>query len=130
MISKYLADIGVKEKDMPINWNQGDSREQFWENQRKEYGCDERETWSLDYSFALWLYPRLKMYNEVNIINTTYHNFEYNGSTLTMQQCIDKILEGLEIYLTVDDFKRTQDDLGKITDSRMLFAIILGSLWW
>jgi hypothetical protein len=130
MISKYLSDLGVKEKDLPWNWNPGDGRHEFWSKQREEFGFDERDTWSLDYTLILLIYPRLKMYNEVNGINTSYHQFEYKNNTYTQQECIDKIIEGFEIYLSKSEYKRTEEDWTKIEDARMLLAIISPALWW
>jgi hypothetical protein len=70
MISKYLSDIGIKEKDLPWYWNPGDHREGQWLETIEEHGFDERDTWNLNYTLALLIYPRLKMYDEVNCINT------------------------------------------------------------
>lgn len=131
MISKYLKDLGIKEKDVPWHWNPDDPRQEQWMEEQETYGFDERETWSLDYTFYLWAYPRLKMYNEINIVDTTFHEFEYEGNTYTMQECMDKILEGFEVYLTENDI-RFADEVkkNKVRDARMLFAIILPTLWW
>lgn len=130
MISKYLSDLGVKEKDLPWNWNEDDSRQEKWVSKREEYGFDERDTWSLDYTLTLLIYPRLKMYNEINCINTSNYKFKYKENEYTQQDCMDKILEGFEIYLGKDEFKRTDEDNQKIEDARMLLAIISPVLWW
>ena len=130
MISKYLSDLGVKEVDLPWEWNPSDSREKGWEEDRNIYGFDERDTWSLDYTLILLIYPRLKMYDEVNGINTSYHKFDYKEKEYTQQECMDKILEGFEIYLSKSEYKRTDEDWEKIQDARMLLAIISPALWW
>ena len=131
MISKYLQDIGVQEKDVPCHWNPDDIRQEQWKEEQEIYGFDERETWNFDYSFYLWAYPRLKMYCEVNIIDTGFYTFEYEGKTYTMQECIDKILDGFKLYLTDSD-KIFADEVkqNRIRDARMLFSIILPVLWW
>lgn len=133
MISKYLSDIGIKEEDLPWHWNPNDDRQEFWKEMREEHGFDERDTWSLDYTIALLIYPRLKMYNECNCINTSFHKFEFEGQEYTQQECMDKILEGLEIYLTKKHYgknKYTEEDYKKIQDSMSLLGVIWWSLWW
>ena len=43
-------------------WNgmKKDDRQPKWKEQQNKYGFDERETWSLDFTFIAWIYPRLK----------------------------------------------------------------------
>jgi hypothetical protein len=130
MNHKYLNDIGVKNEDMPWNWNPEDKRQEFWKQQREEYGFDERETWSLDSTFEFWLYERLKMYNDINIVNTSYHKYKFKNEQITFQDCIDRMLEGLEISLTVDEFYRTEEQNKKVEDVVHIFALCFRSLWW
>src|SRR5574344_831656 len=99
MISKYLTDIGVKEKDIPCYWLPDDPRQEYWDQEKEQYGFDSRDTWSLDHTIALLIYPRLKMYNEINCIDTTFYTVEHNGEILTQQQCIDKILKVFERFI-------------------------------
>lgn len=121
---KYLEDIGVELTNIPENWcPPDDERHPKWEKQRDLYGFDERDTWSLDYTIALLLYERLAMYNEVNIIDTTVRTFDYNGETLTMQDCIDRMLNGLEIRLA-------DDDCGDVAEVYEILALCHNSLWW
>lgn len=35
-------------------------RRWLWLKQRREFGCDERDIWSLDITAARWILPRLK----------------------------------------------------------------------
>lgn len=130
MISKYLSDLGIKEENIPWNWNLDDQRQPEWIKTREIFGFDERDTWNLNYTFALLIYPRLKMYNDCNCINTSFHKFEFEGQEYTQQQCMNKILEGFEIYLIKDELKLTEEDYKKIQDSLTLLGIIWWSLWW
>jgi hypothetical protein len=70
------------------------------------------------------------MYDETNCIDTTYHKYEFDGKEYTQQECIDMILEGLELYLTKDEYKITTEDGKKIRDSMALIGLIWWSLWW
>lgn len=115
---------------MPWNWNPDDNRQEFWKEQRKEYGFDERDTWSLNYTLVLLIYPRLKMYNEINIVNTSFYKFIFEGNEYTQQECIDLILEGLETYLIKDNLDLSDDDYKNIENAFALLGLIWWSLWW
>ena len=92
---KYLKDIGVRDDDIPENWGADDKnseRRDLWAKQREEYGFDERETWSFDKSLYMFVYERLMMYNEVNILDTTFHKQMHRGVEITFQEAIDRMI--------------------------------------
>ena len=91
---KYLDDIGYTNRH--DTWNPDDTRQNQWAREREIYGFDERETWSLDHAFACWLYERLKMYVEINVVDLNYHKFDVDGEILTQIQVIESILSLLE----------------------------------
>ena len=69
---KYLQKLGINIKNTPWGWcedKKHNQRKKEWKKQRKIYGFDSRETWSLNYTIAILVYERLSMYNEVNIID-------------------------------------------------------------
>lgn len=72
------------------------------------------------------------MYNEINCIDTSFHKYDYKNKEMTMQECIDRILEGLEIYIKneVNSLSTEENDWNKIQDAFRLFGIILRDLWW
>ena len=130
MLGKYLKDLGIKEDKTPQGWNKDDSRQERWIKEREIYGFDEKETWSMDFTFKLWLYERLSMYNEVNCVDTSFHKYEFKGETITFQECIDRMLDGLKIELTTDEYRRTDEQKEKVEDIVNIFALCLPSLWW
>jgi len=84
----------------------------------------------MDFTFKLWLYERLSMYNEVNGVDTSFHKYEFKGKTITFQECIDRMLDGLKIELTTDEYRRTDEQKEKVEDIVNIFALCLHSLWW
>ena len=116
-------------EEPPNLWCSDDERQTQWEKEREEYGFDEREIWNLDYTFYCWLYERLKMYTEKACINLENHTFKYKGETLTQKQCINKMLEGLEIILTKEEYNLTEADLIKINDIPHIWALVLSCMW-
>ena len=131
---KYIDELGVKFEDTPQGWhlNEDDYRIPLWEKQRQEWGFDERETWCLNYSFDLWLYERLRVYDKINIVDThsPLHEFDFEGEKLNFQDCIDRMLEGLKISITTDEFDMTPEELKKSRDVVKIFALCFEALWW
>ena len=136
MKRKYLEDLGIEIGNTPYCWrsDNDDKRQVMWKKEREKYGFDSRETWSLDYTFYLWLYERLMMFNELNVVDTEFHKFEYNGEALSMQDCIDKILNGLKYALTHEKDFYPNIPVGeydeKTKDILPLFSLIFNHLWW
>jgi len=128
---KYLSDLGLKKSIIPQHWGaKNDKRQEHWDKEKEIYGFDQRETWSLNSSFNIWLFERLSMYNEVNCINTSFHEIEFKGEVLTFQDCIDKMLNGLKLELTISEYDRTIEQAEIINDVVDIFALCYGLLWW
>lgn len=105
-----------------------DSRAEAWAKQREEYGFDERETWSLDAAFAQWLYERLLMYKEINIVDLTYHKFDVNGETLTQEQCLDRMIDLCKRFILTDTWDDEYDQLWyELTE---LWKTCGLAMWW
>lgn len=120
---KYLQDIGVT--NFPETWGSDDKRKKQWKKQRKKYGFDEREIWSLDYAFFLWLYERAKMFLEIAAINLDYHKFDFKGKEYTQRELIELVLKRLEEYFNNNsDYTDTTCEIGEI------WAKLLSAMWW
>ena len=139
MKRKYLDDIGAK--DRPDQWkSKSHKRNRKWKKERSIYGFDERDTWNLDYTFYCWLYERLRMFLEVNNVDLEAITFLYKGETLTLQQCIDRMLEGLKIAITDDprfrvieidiDAQKQSRDEEKVKEVAEIWALVLSAMWW
>lgn len=129
MNRQYLDDIGVTER--PDTWCADDPRQERWKEQREIYGFDDREVWSLDYAFYLWLYERLKMYKEIAFVDLAFHKFEYEGEELTQSECIDRMIKGCEVYFKIeDDWNIPEEDQKMIDDVARIWAIVLPAMWW
>ena len=130
---KYLDDLNIPLTARPENFcSDDDVRATHWKKQRDVYGFDERETWGLDSNFYMWLYERLSMYNEVNIVDTSLPTFEYRWETLTFQECIDRMLEGLKLELTKEynSNELSKEDEDKINNILPIFTMCHRDLWW
>lgn len=98
----------------------------FW--QRRTRGWDDSETWSLDYSLAKIIAPRLKRFKEVKCC----HPME-----LTQEEwdtILDKMIFAFE-KLGEDDYQwpyeEIPDEVGKaVEEGRELFHKYYHDLWW
>ena len=94
---KFLDDIGYVDELQGLENDPGYSR---LREQQETYGFDDRDTWNLNTTMVTLLYERLKMYDEVNIVDTSFHTVEHNGVVLTMQQALELMVELAEEVLT------------------------------
>lgn len=76
---KYLNDIGISSKDTCIfSTNECEIRNmRRYDEQRKTYGFDERETWCLSYTLISWIYSHVRYMKEEagKIIDWSAHSF-------------------------------------------------------
>lgn len=123
---KYLEDINYQDwrKDM-----KKDKRNKKWKKERKKYGFDSRETWNLDSTMAELLYERLKMFNEVNIIDTSCHTVEVDDVKMSMQEAIDELLKALKARLTEDSLEVIYNNEVRAW-TIWLKLIEKGIMWW
>lgn len=126
MKRKYLDDIGIEHKDTPQGWEDTPKLRK----QRKIYGFDARETYSLDYTFEIWLYERLMMYNEVNIVDTKAVLIDIGEKRITLQECIDMMLDGLRNSLSKEYYRLTDEKKAKADSVVKIFAACYRALWW
>lgn len=117
---KYLEDAGIEV--FPENEiDPKDNRAERWREQQDKYGFDDRSTWSLDTTMLQLLYERTKMFLEVNIIDTEYHHFEYNGEDYTQEQLIQMMLKNIEDHSKNEEVELVAWDI---------WAIIHRAMWW
>ena len=86
----------------------------------------------MEYTFYCWLYERLKMFLDVNCIDLTFHKFEFEGETLTQQECIDRMLTGCATYFNCEDYRwdATEEEVKIIEDVAKIWALVLPAMWW
>lgn len=129
MKRKYLDDLRIKDRhDL---WNLNDNRQSIWQRQRREYGFDERETWSLNSTFYLWLYERLKMYLDCasKVVNLDFHEFIYKGEKYTQKQLIDMMIERLENYFA-SKYGTKGEESSRLDEVAEIWALVLPAMWW
>ena len=126
---KYLEDLGLETKQYGTNFvSDNDCRAEYWKQEQKDYGFDNRETWNLDRMFIEWIYTRVMMYKERACVDTSYHKFPYKNESITQGEAIDKILEYSKQIL-LDDLNDTlfYANSREICD---LWKEILPYMWW
>ena len=130
MKRKFLDNIGITSR--PDTWNKKDRRQKRWRKERSIYSFDERETWNLYETFYYWLYERLKMYKEraSRYIDLEYHRFQIRSETLTHLECIDRMLEGIEIFALTSEDERSETQQKKVDDIVYIWSKVYPAMWW
>lgn len=114
---RFLNEIGIKDDHIcapsTTDDDNGSERMELFIKEREEYGFDQRETWSLDFTAALWLYEHLKMYKEKagEIVNLSFHRF--NISEVKVDQKIwetEKISDIQDHVSTGEEKEITQEE--------------------
>ncbi len=102
-----------------------DKRRYKWYRQRKKWGFDDRDTWSLDLSIAKFALPRLKRFKEVTI--------GYPGCLKSMKEwheILDKIIYAMEIRSDDEKWNSADTDQQKVEEGCKLFGEWFSALWW
>ncbi|MEI6296247.1 MAG: hypothetical protein WCO84_01195 [bacterium] len=124
-----MKDIKNKNEKIHYYWNKGDSRNPQWAKERKRYGFDERETWSLDHTFFIWLYERLQMYVECANYDMTQHVITIGDKTENLQTWISILLNDLRKTLN-DEVDADFFDKSFEQNIVNIFKEIILYLWW
>lgn len=129
---KFLNDVGIKDCDFPWNWNEDDKRQSEWKQKRKEYGFDERDTWSLKYTLTLLTYERLMMFERITkdmiVQEDPLMEYEFEGEKIYQYQAIKRILNSFREYLKDSD--NMSYDLAEYIKCWALLGVIMPGLWW
>lgn len=123
--AKYLMEAShLFGKILPIlsSWEPNEP-ERILKAQREDNSFDETEFHNIPLNFIQWFYPRLKMYDEINIVDTQKETLEVEGETWTFQECIDTLLANCQKYLEKPD-NETLADIMKV------FEVTIPALWW
>lgn len=128
---KYIDELKPNTEEELQPTTETDEREEKWAQQREEFGFDDRETWDLDIAFAEFMYERLMRFNEINDIATTKEKrYKFQGRVITLQECLDRMIEGFKTYITTDYYRRTSEEKQKIEEAMDIFRECWQALWW
>lgn len=96
---------------------------------------DERDTFSLDSTIIMWLYERLRYFQDhvANIVvmdDPTWRTFEVDGEQLTQLQCINRMVEDCKIILLGDEFDDHEKMDAAMRDLFKIFSEVYWAMWW
>jgi hypothetical protein len=108
-----------------------DNRRFVWYRQRKKCGFDDRETWSLDYTIAKFVLPRLIRFKEVN--NGRPNNLTWDE----WNKILDKMIYSINAVVHEWDHNPEQTSgstlkkhYRKTHEGLILFGKYFRHLWW
>ena len=140
---KYLNAIGISSTDSCVfnSCDSKDSRQKQFKKERKKHSFDSRETWSLDYTLATWLYEHLMVFKDIASEEIAQCKFEIekikisddgdiSSKTVTVDglQAVELACEYLQESLTC-----SFTDSRRIDYEQAALAIVselLPVLWW
>ena len=128
MSRKYLEDIIPKEEIFGYH-NETDERHERWCKQEEMYGFCDIETWNLDSAFAQLIYERLMMYKEIGgmVVDLSYHTIDIFDTTLTLNECIDLMIEKCKMAIKEDDAFECTKHMDTVWT---IMREVHGLLWW
>ena len=125
---KFLDDIGCIYRPTDLLGDRIERKR--WKKQRKEYGFDEREVYTLNYMWHLWLYEHLNMYLQVADGIPVKNEFKYRNKIYTQEEIIQMILDRLTLELGPDtSWNTSKENIEYVNEIEKLWAVVCSSLW-
>lgn len=115
---EYLLEVFNKD-NIPFPYNEKDYVE-----------FDARDTYSLDHTFACWLYERLRYFQDETCIDLTYHTFEVDGVVLNQEQCIQRMIDDCKIVMTHDVMSDYELMENAKNDLLNVLSKVYWAMWW
>ena len=96
---------------------------------------DERDTFNLDASMLMWLYERLRFFQDkasqvVVLDDPTWKTFDIDGEKLTQMQCIDRMVEDCKVALLSDEFDEQEKMDAAMRDLFKVLSEVFWCMWW
>ena len=126
----WMKELGIERGDLSANWNPKDERQDGWKEERKKWGFDERDTWSLYSTIAVFVYPRLKMFKEYSC------GYPCSETKESWNEKLDKMLDAFKIIIEEDrkeygmSEEEREEGWRKVSEGLDLFAECFRGLWW
>jgi hypothetical protein len=98
-------------------------------------GFDNRDTFNLDSMLLMWLYERLRFFQDeaskiVVMDNPEWKTFNIDGEKLTQMQCINRMVEDCKVALLSDDFDEYEKMDMAMRDLFKVLAEVYWAMWW
>ena len=103
-----------------------------WFIQRRRRGFDDRELWSLDYTIARYVYPRLKVFNKLSKVSIAscffadeekveHDDADWAVAKKNQKDAYDKIVQAF--FYILDDGESLESGLGEVlmSDDKVAF---------
>ncbi len=109
-----------------------DPRQAVWKEERKVYGFDETETWSLDCTFYFWLYERLRHFVDVGgkTVDLHYHKFTFKDKEYYQDELINMMLERIRIFFSESYNEFDEEQYKYVHEIEQIWSIVLPAMWW
>lgn len=118
----YLKELGIKPTDYPFGNIDYPDDPRYKEN---EEGFSESETWSLDFTFACYIYSHLCFFKEHCLMAHPAYMTEKQWSDI-----LNKMIKAFKLYIQPDEKRDTKNKQKQINYGMRLFIKHFSELWW
>ena len=127
-------ELGYTKKDFLFNWKDKIKDKRF--RVSKKRGFAESELWSLDHTIALFVYPRLKAFNENNIGHPIFFYVTdgkemKQGTIEEWKKEVEKMVRAFELVLRDEHNSTylTEEEIEEVQTGLLSFAYNFHDLW-
>ena len=109
-----------------FNLSAWDDRRAKYIKQLQDRGHDDSETWSLDFTIAAFILPRLINFKNIasEVVDIDYHD--------GFREALDVMIEGFDLMLNEDyaEFEQTEEYQNKVSAAWEALSKWHSYLWW
>ena len=96
------------------------------------HGFDERDTFNMDNVLIMWLYERLRYFEDKasKVVDLDFRTFNVDGRRMTQMQCIKRMIKDCKVILAVKYSDRPDEDFDKINKAKNDLFKVLSEVYW
>lgn len=93
---------------------------------------DARDTFNMDSTLVLWLYERLRYFQEEasQIIELDFGEFTIDGEVLNQRQCIERMVEDCKILILSDIYEDESKMVAAKDNLFKVWSAVHFAMWW
>lgn len=131
----YLSELGIpREAQVQSFASRDDERYESWMLQRKVFGQDETELWSLDTTFLQWMYCHLRMFKDVGGCIGHEEKISFAGKEMSLEKAVSKLIRwcgnAILLQYNYSDPSNAERFNKELTRVFALWSVVLPHLWF
>lgn len=93
---------------------------------------DERDTFNMDNVLIMWLYERLRYFEDKasKVVDLDFHTFNVDDHRMTQMQCIKRMIKDCKVILAGVYSNRSCEDFDKMDKAKDDLFKVLSKVYW